>query len=946
MIRLKNICFLCVLALICAACVDEIEQLRYNDDNVPEGYVRLDIGLVAVDGKAFITRAGEADPLLTRIDDVHMMIFEDTDKDSIIADTDSLIIRNFYEYGIKQNIYLKKGEVYYIYIIANLDDSNCPNGSVNTYFNDVKTYGDLKNKYVQIMERNARDLNKMIMATKEIVPIKLPAGSNVFSPQIPLHRLQSKFSVNIYNKVQSQTDLTITSGVYPTTINAADLPRYSYVHSRPVEENNGGSHDYAFSLTNPSSGFFNSTNRFLSKPEEVVQIGGNWYTRQSVEFFCFENRRGAVSEIDNYTVDTIPDIPHVYGRKKLAPDFSTYLVLNSLTEDNTLLTFVHAGKGRDQEQPTLQDDITNFDVDRSSVYNFNIYINGIDDVRIDTRRSFLDQLVLFTLPDVDHIDAHYMDIPSFVIGSTKGYAKLQSGTGLVDANGEIIMNSDTHEPMGWTPMLDTNVDSARWLRFSWKDPYDPSTRPVNTSLYVGMSNVDGVTSATPILHFNEYINTEKARVPAVNPGKRTAIIKVGFVVGATSADTYDAGVADQKEAAFYIPISQYGLKTIGQVGGYQDGNYNALLGVESVEEYRMQYYIREGFPQDVINNGPFWRYRPQLVNHNQAYDGKQATIDHYEDYRRLFTNNIPPIRWATTSDGVYNPQSNTNAADYCMRKNRDEDGNGIIEGDEVKWYLPTPVQVMQMFTWRDAFRGGAYTLNHDVPFGGSSYSRYYWTTNEFDRDNAYAVDFNVAGTAAVAYTVALAKSGRNPVRCVRDIPGQADPMFSIIENKHMAVDLTDHFPYVDNSKPGLSTDALSDPAKNTLASKFLVSRWYVTENSDHTGDPFYGATKNKGASCDTYEEVGYPVGGWRLPSQQELSFLYAYGGMIEDLLEMEYPGPNTSGTYHTFRQAHHWGITNDGNNAHYWDVDFATGSAQTVHKGKDNGYFRCVYYLQ
>lgn len=946
---IREIVSVCLLAIILfSGCSNEIE--RYVDDEgVPLGYARLDVNLVAVNGKVFVTRA-EADPVMSFIDDVHLLIFEDANTDGKIEETDSLIIRNFYEYGIKQNIYLKKGLTYFVYVVANLDDSNCPDGTVDSFFDDVETYGDLKRKHLQIMEKTPRDLGKMIMATTDIVPVSLRVGSTVFEPTITLQRLQSKFVVTIYNRVNSESDHTVASGVYPSTLNAADLPRYSFLFERAVPDYSDGKYDYAFNLPNVADGYYESQTDFLPEVEGVVERNGKWYTKQTVEFFSFENRRGSNPDINDYSyVDKdYGTVPNIYGRKALAPEFSTYLRLTSLTQGNALHTYIHAGKGRDGEATSTPDDITNFDVDRSCVYHFNVYINSANDVDVDTRRSFLNQLVIYTLPDVRRIDAHYMDIPSFILGTTPGYVKLQSGTCDVDANGNIIY--DGLEPRNWAAMQDSWEDAKRWLRFSWTTPYNPSSRPINTSLYVGMTNVDGVTGATPILHFNEYVDdVQAATIPAVNPERRTAVIRVGFVAGATSSATYDEGVEALMESAFYVPVSQYGLKTIGYLGGFEDGFYTSLLGVESVEEYTFRYYSREEYPMDIVNNGPYWRYRNGIVNHNQPYNGLLATKDHYEDYRGLFPGGIPPKRWDDVTipeAGMYNPQSNTNAADYCMRKNRDEDGNGIIEGDEVKWYLPTPVQVMQMYIWRNAFKGGNYTLNFGyVPFGGASNgaSNYYWTTNEVEisgSPTAYGVDFS----KTAALTTTLSKNSRYPVRCVRDIPSETPQSMFYYQDGHLVVNLEGSFPNLATNKPNLGANELNSPANNTLAKAFLVSRWYATANANHTGEPGMVAGNNN--LCDNYSETNYPSGKWFLPSQQELSLIYAYSGMIENLLEQAIGGtPNTSTTYHTFRLDRHWGITNTGSNNEFWNVDFSTGAAQTLHKAQNTGYYRCVYYL-
>lgn len=977
---LKKIFPACILAAfaLTGCSKSDIDPVSGGMD-VPQGYVKLNINPVVAIGGEYLSKADPA--LLNKIDDVHVLIFEDSDQnggtagDGIIEDTDPLTIREFYEYGISQNIYLRKETVYYIYVVANLDDSNCPNGSVETFFDGVETYGDLKNLYVQ-SDRSPAEVGKILMATPEYVTVTFDQQDEVFTT-VSLERMQSQFIVNVYNKVTSQTDWTVTSGVYPTVLNTIDIPRYSYVVEREVVSD--GTHDYPFSLANKDNGYRESSSNTLPDPEVAIQFEGDWYTKQTIEFFSFENRRGSIPEINDYTNDTIGfTVPEVYGRRELAPYYSTYVQISSLTEGNALLMYIHAGKGRENPDYNVQpgdradeDDITNFDVDRGCIYNFNVYIKSVTDVMIDTRREYLDQILIIQMPDaISRLDAHFSDVPAFVYGRKGGISKFQSGLCTFNPDGTI--DYDT-----FTPMDDNAADTEKWLSFSWNDPYNPST--ATTGLYIGIvgaATLDAVSGATPKLHFHEYIeDAEKAVIPAVDPPKRTAVIRVGFVA-ATGVDNnisndqkmalYEQGLAESRESAFFVPVSQYGLKTIGQIGSF-DGVRYMQLGVESVEEYTLRFYT-EGSNLDVPNKGPYWQYRAGvgLTGFNQPHDGLTATKNHYDYFREQFANDIPPVRWqplTVSPGGIYNPFTNANAADYCVRKNRDTDGDGFISGDEIKWYLPTPVQMMQIYTWRNAFKGGEYTLNGDsyVPFGSGSATsdtRYYWTTNEevtAGSANAYVVDFY----QAAANTTLMAKTARYPVRCVRDIETDADEsMFYISANGDLVADLRGYFPSgmlyddkVDASDNPISSNSLRNNPYNTLAQSFIISRWYVTGNNNHTGNPSVQQGDDAVTSCNSYREDNY-TSGWRAPSQQELSFIQARTAMIEIVLATKYPdGPNLSTTYHTFRTSgyanhNHWAVTNVGNNSTFWMVNFATGDAQTRAKNSSayTGLARCVRY--
>ncbi len=356
----------------------------------------------------------------------------------------------------------------------------------------------------------------------------------------------------------------------------------------------------------------------------------------------------------------------------------------------------------------------------------------------------------------------------------------------------------------------------------------------------------------------------------------------------------------------------------------------------------------QGENADVATAGLPWRYvkgpGAGAAQGQYAYDGLGATVYRFNEYRSVYPGAVPPVRGQANlapGTGVYNPYSNTNAVDYCVRKNRDSDGNGVIEGDEIKWYMPTPAQAMQIYAWREAFRGGSWSLNRGyAPFSASS--RYYWTTTEeavgTTQPNAYTMDF----AQATAMVTARDKNSSYPVRCVRDIAGGLDQsLFYPDGGGHVVINMTDNFPeeMIDDRKYGASPSSqLNTNAYNTLGRAFAVSRWYGPGAS-----AMPSAASGNDDRCDSYSEPGF-TSGWVLPSQEELSLIYAYAGMIENILAQQWPAGPGASTYHEFTTGVHWAISDNGTGSNYWTVDFTTGAAASVRKNQNQGYFRCIRY--
>lgn len=966
---------LMALAALAAGCSPDGPEPQQPGDT-PEGYARVEVKLKVKGAPEYETRAQYFPE--EKIDNVNLFWFSDNDGNGRIDDADSLVERRYFDYGTRQEIFLKRGSVYYVYAVANLADIHCSNGNLATYFDDVATYADLKGKYLLNPDRPVDKVDKIVMAADGVTTLRLPdnPGPNeLITPEIKLERIPAKFVINIYNRVAGRDDPRVISHVNPVSMTGVDFIRGSYMLSRtdPKEdfsEASGYTGDIYFQPRSVSL----VADGMEQTVEYPVEGSGKWYTKQTFEIFALENRKGSVPEIIGYSIPLVytdPRMQDVYGRYELAPDDATHLRINSLVSQDApeevrgkvLLTWVHAGKGRNSITGT--DDITNFDVERNAVYNFNVVINGIDNVTIDSRRDYLDQMIIFELPNAaDRIDAHYVDMPGYISGNAKGMVKIQSGTMVGEE---------------WVPMKDTDRDEDRWLRFSIYDPehrvggvpvtwYTPAA---STSIYVDMPQ-SGLSKRRLLLHFNENvsIDTGTGAVKAAtnangtpvadNPPYRTAMIRVGFVDGVHTEAEYEAKAADGGESYFFQSVRQYGLKAIGVTGAYIPGQgYTQLLGVESVEETQSLYYTTAGLvpppPYDAANQ-IFWQYRSGTAgNTNQTYDGMAATRAIYNDYRALAASGgVPPQRGqdnigTATTFGVYNPFTTTNAADYCIRKNRDENGDGIISGAEVKWYLPTPVQASWLYLWRGAFM---YPLNQDYrPLGGGTAGTAgYWTTNETEAAQALVSGF----TGAANTTSPQPKSSRNAVRCMRDIEGgELDRMFYYGNddsgNGHLYANLTGHLPgLISNKHVNPAENTLRRPENNNIASAFIISRWYSNGTANHPAQPTT-IVGNNNSICSGYREPGYS--NWFLPSERELALIYAYAELLNGLLVAAfspdapaYPG-NSTDFHHLRTDGRHWAITNVGDNSTFWYVDFLTGASGTLQKSNNQAYARCIHYI-
>lgn len=178
--------------------------------------------------------------------------------------------------------------------------------------------------------------------------------------------------------------------------------------------------------------------------------------------------------------------------------------------------------------------------------------------------------------------------------------------------------------------------------------------------------------------------------------------------------------------------NQYaGLYILNQDGTPSDVKQRMVL--ERYPEYRMT--MNPGIDPSVQNiNSMQWGFPYLKVYVSNNYDkfrnGRYVTTESvYQDltrvdnepsdfgvrpnsYRRMFGNGldgnlaaIPAYNGRTTgapyyhpepTANIYHPIYKTSAARYCHEKNRDLNGNGILEPSEIHWYMPSQNELLLM----------------------------------------------------------------------------------------------------------------------------------------------------------------------------------------------------------------------------------------------------------
>jgi hypothetical protein len=327
--------------------------------------------------------------------------------------------------------------------------------------------------------------------------------------------------------------------------------------------------------------------------------------------------------------------------------------------------------------------------------------------------------------------------------------------------------------------------------------------------------------------------------------------------------------------------------------------------------------------------------QPTVPGHVKGYESTQWGCSHPDaDYPVYMPK---PFNTNGGNRPENSPSLNDNNTYYansiCMNRNRDLNGNGVIDDDEIRWYLPTSSDYIQIAICQEELpdpimRFTDYDPDYFIPIWAS----YPGSDNqEAGRYGTYNYHY-ITSDYQYYFAEQLAATGDNPyagwapkvssaytARCIRNLGtdlgtpaygvNEVDNAFSYDENTR----IFDQFDFRDEQLRGYtlgglaphSTASLSSHpykkfqvAKNIFSSvsddyvKFSPNIDYVVSISSNTGSEVAGTLNDlldkttawanslkKNGLCSQYteEEDGADIGTWRVPSIGELGLMWIEG---------------------------------------------------------------------
>lgn len=580
---------------------------------------------------------------------------------------------------------------------------------------------------------------------------------------------------------------------------------------------------------------------------------------------------------------------------------STYVVLKgtykgmtdlpgggSAEADATVSYFIHLGKGAGSGNGVNYSDYSTY---RNKKYTYSIQVTGVKsiiaEVKVDDENDQRSEgdVILKTEGQVLYCDAHY---ETRVISFKKSE---------IDPDG-LFYNVKT-------PRGGKDLD---WIKFVKNDagkPYavDYTTAKSNNLLmdvtgliqdlkaWKNVNNEDGTDADSEEVRYytcfiDEYYYNDLDLDQFVNAEDR--ILLIGANAEYQNSNLGNSSVFEGK----YV-FKQRSIKSIYNL----DNKATNPWGIETWNETgKLIFGLNSQGKETAGGSG---------VSPNNGYENQVKFVNN--NLSNIWSNAVNYSFITTTINEREVPEYNlqpygdklTGAMFACMQRNRDENGDGKISNDEIKWYLPASNQYISLWMGADALQDA--TLYAESTRRRSSDNHYFTSTS--GKNLYWAEEGITAGGMGGDLGGAGENTSKRQYRCVRNLgnPSEVGSIYTkdLQNNKVMVVKpanlvaqslRTERF----NTEIGfdylLDTDMSNRPYEKGFEYFLDINDSKVTEYYDKDGNimslpnvnwitSYKNANDNPANSfCAQYmKNKGYGE-GWRMPNQRELALMYMSSG--------------------------------------------------------------------
>lgn len=612
------------------------------------------------------------------------------------------------------------------------------------------------------------------------------------------------------------------------------------------------------------------------------------------------------------------------GKKSFvnAPENATYVVIHGKYQGGDyagdLSYTVHLGDF--SKHPA------DFSVAANSNYEYTLTINGVNKFIAESQKKGDDPgsegVVIFKGTDILEVDCHYearvmkfsmSELNQIINVDNYGYIlKIQTAfcetiSMIVDGEGRIYDAAEfkTHSNPTVLTTVGTNgmpVDASKIL-ISGDVDFDWVRFVKNTGVYSSTPN------SSPGCMVSRYhaISDVCAYPGKENPqtGKDNTQTIFEFL-----RDLYKAG-KEQNASYFNATGSSVYVTCFVDENYYPDKNWTEYV---NKSEPRRMYFANELFvsadgqssfarAKYVVSQKSIWTFykldptlKPfglesvseEKVQGVDVVKGTNSLEEPWDGRASAISNNKNKGFYASSTKSTGKQDIYTGAYKACMSRNRDENGNGTIDENEIKWYLASVDQYKGMWAGEEAFDTDARLfkatesewLALKKAFGNGVDAKlspwHYFTcssANTFWAEEGCATGTNSSATM---------------VRCIRTLVSNSDGLESaetyysykdnIVELKLNDVALRTH------QSGGFQTYFERGKDSNKLYKKFKIASSNLPNK--YPKEQVISSAKGSGfinSTDDVCQKAAGYGGSWRVPNQRELSIMSAVNTSLQNL---------------------------------------------------------------
>ncbi len=327
-------------------------------------------------------------------------------------------------------------------------------------------------------------------------------------------------------------------------------------------------------------------------------------------------------------------------------------------------------------------------------------------------------------------------------------------------------------------------------------------------------------------------------------------------------------------------------------------------------------------------------------------------------YGRLNLPDFSGKGWSTFLD--YSKESNSNQMkdDYknayyaCLQRNRDENGDGVIDSKEKKWYLASSGQYISLWLGRSSLSAESSLFNIDdwvkEGFAKNIPAKYHYIPSNNDGKVVFWAEEVITIGNDDSHTTGKIRN----YRCIRDLNMKGmdennldrkkapETLFKISSVDPKALTVTFDYLNANSLKPAPSMNELDphnerDNDINRVYKSFCIVRGSVSSNQ--VGGTWKAKT-NLTNPCNRIMNEH----GWRMPNQAELSVIYLVGTDASAYGSYKKNEFNGLKGQTVFARTSYSGIAKNGKSGQHAYRLLANEHISLVEKTGYTGFIRCV----